>query len=152
MRMKVRTTARKSRPSHGGPAAECAQCFDDVVEMSGEIYWARDEGGRFTFISGRNLEQSGIDAKQALGAMSWGCYAAPADDGGWEAHHAVLAARQPFTDFVFQLVNLKGGCATSARADSRSSTRRSTSAVIAARRGTSLSRYRSIYGSRSSKQ
>jgi diguanylate cyclase (GGDEF)-like protein len=79
-----------------------------VTALSRNWYWEQDENFRFTAISGDGLESSGIDWRRYLGKTRWDSGAMPVEDGGsWKHHKERLEARQPFTDFVFKVVNLQ---------------------------------------------
>ena len=81
---------------------QCEQRFDSLIELSSESYWEQDEDCRFTLVTGRAAEYGGIDTKKLLGTYRWDRGAVPVGDGGnWDKHKAVLQARQPFADFLF---------------------------------------------------
>jgi diguanylate cyclase (GGDEF)-like protein/PAS domain S-box-containing protein len=81
---------------------ECRERFAGLVEISSDSYWEQDDQYRFTLIVGTALGKLGIDPKSYLGTTRWEQNLVPVDDGGsWEPHRALLAARQPFRDFVF---------------------------------------------------
>ncbi|MFL6655848.1 MAG: hypothetical protein ACJ8KA_13740, partial [Sulfurifustis sp.] len=60
-------------------------------------YWEQDKHFRFTRLVGSVFKHPGIDRERYLGKTRWELNAIPVGDGGkWDAHKAVLAARQPF--------------------------------------------------------
>jgi len=74
--------------------------YRSLTELSSDWYWEQDENGAFTKIWGPVLEMLGMsDKAQAEGDT------APANSGWNEEERAILraliAARQPFLDFVF---------------------------------------------------
>jgi diguanylate cyclase (GGDEF)-like protein/PAS domain S-box-containing protein len=80
-----------------------------LLDLSNEWYWEQDENHRFTLIVGAGLAQTGIDPQDYLGTSRWDQGAVPLGDGGsWDAHKALLEAKQPFADFVFRRVDTQG--------------------------------------------
>ncbi len=81
--------------------------YRSLTELASDWYWEQDENGNFTKVSGPVLEMLGIRVDALIG---------DADDApvpGWnkaerEALRAIIAARQPFLDFVFSRVNADG--------------------------------------------
>ncbi|MGA8392178.1 MAG: PAS domain-containing protein, partial [Burkholderiaceae bacterium] len=81
--------------------------FRSLTELASDWYWEQDESGYFTKVSGPALEMLGIQVDHPAGepgvATNW----------GWnEAERAelrsIIAARQPFLDFVFHRANADG--------------------------------------------
>jgi len=95
---------------HGRSAArKDEERFDFHLELSSEWYWEQDENCRFTLIKGESFERIGIDPRQFHGTTRWDGGAVPVgDNGSWEAHKALLEARQPFADFVYRRVDSRG--------------------------------------------
>jgi len=81
--------------------------FRSLTELASDWYWEQDEGGNFTKVSGPALEMLGIQVDGLAGKKG-------ADQGkGWnhverEALLAMIAARQPFLDFVFSRTGADG--------------------------------------------
>ncbi|MBK6998704.1 MAG: response regulator [Rhodoferax sp.] len=81
--------------------------FRSLAELASDWYWEQDEKGQFTKISGPVLEMLGIQVEPLIeGAPS-------ATTNGWdEAEHlelrAIIAARQPFLDFLFHRTRADG--------------------------------------------
>ena len=74
--------------------------FRSLTELASDWYWEQDESGNFTRVSGPALEMLGIQVEPLAGAST------AVDNSGWnEAERselrAIIAARQPFLDFVF---------------------------------------------------
>ncbi len=83
--------------------------FESLIGLSSDWYWEQDDSYRFTVITGGDLEAAGVDPKRVLGTARWDNDAVPAGDGGsWDKHKAVLKARRPFSDFVYQRPDSKG--------------------------------------------
>ncbi len=81
--------------------------YRSLTELASDWYWEQDENGDFTRVSGPVLEMLGIRVGALVGD------AGGVELPGWneaerEALHAIIAARQPFLDFVFSRVNGDG--------------------------------------------
>ena len=81
--------------------------FRSLTELASDWYWEQDENGSYTKVSGPALEMLGIRVDVLTGE------APAAQASGWdeterEALRAIIAARQPFLDFVFHRVNADG--------------------------------------------
>ena len=80
-----------------------------VLSLSREWYWEQDETYRFTYLLGDGPEHAGLDRGQYIGKTRWDNDAAPLSDGGsWDAHRAVLDARQPFRDLGYRRFDAQG--------------------------------------------
>jgi len=81
--------------------------YRSLTELASDWYWEQDEMGHFTKVSGPVLEMLGIrvdnftGAKGEEGPMRW-------NDVERETLQAMIAARQPFLDFVFNCVDSDG--------------------------------------------
>jgi PAS domain S-box-containing protein len=81
--------------------------YRSLTELASDWYWEQDENGKFSKVSGPVLEMLGLRVEPLAGQAS----AAPAQ--GWnEAQRAslqaIIAARQPFLDFVFSRRSAEG--------------------------------------------
>jgi PAS domain S-box-containing protein len=81
--------------------------YRSLTELASDWYWEQDESGNFTKVSGPVLEMLGIRVDALVGDTS------AVQVPGWneverEALQAIIAARQPFLDFVFSRVNADG--------------------------------------------
>jgi PAS domain S-box-containing protein len=81
--------------------------YRSLTELASDWYWEQDENGNFTKVSGPVLEMLGI----RVGALTDG--ASVDQVSGWneaerEELQTIIAARQPFLDFVFSRVNGDG--------------------------------------------
>ncbi len=81
--------------------------FRSLTELASDWYWEQDENGNYTKVSGPALEMLGIQVDALAGEVQGG------QASGWneterEALRAIIAARQPFLDFVFHRVNADG--------------------------------------------
>ena len=81
--------------------------FRSLTELASDWYWEQDDTGSFTKVSGPALEMLGIQVDGLAGKK--------ADDQaeGWnqaerETLQAMIAARQPFLDFVFSRTGADG--------------------------------------------
>ncbi|GAB4507982.1 MAG: hypothetical protein Tsb0026_05520 [Sulfuricaulis sp.] len=82
--------------------------YRSLTELASDWYWEQDEQGDFTKVSGPVLEMLGIRVKALAGDAD-----GVQQVGGWneaerETLQAMIAARQPFLDFVFSRVNADG--------------------------------------------
>ena len=90
--------------------------FRSLTELAVDWYWEQDEQGTFTKVSGPVLEMLGIrvDALTGIGSMADAVGGeSESRDEGWNDEEqktlqAIIAARQPFLDFVFSRVNADG--------------------------------------------
>jgi len=81
--------------------------YRSLTELASDWYWEQDENGKFTKVSGPVLEMLGL----RVDALAGDARAVPVE--GWNeaeraALQAIIAARQPFLDFVFSRVNGDG--------------------------------------------
>jgi PAS domain S-box-containing protein len=81
--------------------------YRSLTELASDWYWEQDEKGDFTRVSGPVLEMLGIRVDPLVDDPS----RVPVE--GWneakrEALRAIIAARQPFLDFLFSRVNTDG--------------------------------------------
>jgi diguanylate cyclase (GGDEF)-like protein/PAS domain S-box-containing protein len=77
--------------------------FRSLTALSSDWYWEQDEAFRFTAMSGGVLNKGNFSIALALGKTRWEL-PIEIDEGGWAAHKATLAARQPFYDFEYRIV------------------------------------------------
>ena len=83
--------------------------FRSLTELASDWYWEQDENGSYTKVSGPALEMLGIQVDALDGATQ------ETQMGGWneterDALRAIIAARQPFLDFLFSRTNADGSC------------------------------------------
>ncbi len=81
--------------------------YRSLAELATDWYWEQDENMAFTRVSGPVLEMLGIRV-DALGGNT-----SNTPESGWnEAErtqlNAIIAARQPFLDFIFSRINADG--------------------------------------------
>ena len=81
--------------------------FRSLTELASDWYWEQDESGHFTKVSGPALEMLGINVDPLVGdsdaATNWGW-----NETERSELRSIIAARQPFLDFVFHRVNADG--------------------------------------------
>ena len=84
--------------------AESEKRFRDFAGLGADWYWKQDAELRLV-----ELTSSGNDAPVPtsipLGMLRWKIPGVDLQASDWESHKATLAARQPFRDFVFAIVN-----------------------------------------------
>jgi len=81
--------------------------FRSLTELASDWYWEQDESGNFTKVSGPALEMLGVQVDGLAGKKS------NDQTSGWneaerETLQAMIAARQPFLDFVFSRTGVDG--------------------------------------------
>jgi diguanylate cyclase (GGDEF)-like protein len=108
--MRKKNDTKESRPSPSSDALRLSEeRFKCHLELSSEWYWEQDENYRFTVLTGSGFENTQTDSRQYIGTARWDHGAVPVgDNGSWEAHKAVLEARQPFAGFVYKRVDARG--------------------------------------------
>ena len=81
--------------------------YRSLTELASDWYWEQDEKGDFTRVSGPVLEMLGIrvdplvDDVDSIPVAGW-------NEAKRESLRAIIAARQPFLDFLFSRVNPDG--------------------------------------------
>ena len=85
--------------------------YRSLTELASDWYWEQDENGGFSRVSGPVLEMLGIRVATLAGDDSGGNAGSQAE--GWneqerEVLKEIIAARQPFLDFIFSRVNADG--------------------------------------------
>lgn len=77
--------------------------FRSLTELSSDWYWEQDAKFRFTRLEGRHMVNGeSLEGRQWLGRSRWQTNLTPDDGSSWADHQAVLAANQPFKDFIFR--------------------------------------------------
>jgi PAS domain S-box-containing protein len=80
--------------------------FRDLSELSADWFWEQDADLRFNYFSS-GLERSGVGMNEHLGKLRWELPIQLSEEA-WQAHKADLAARRPFRDFEFRIINSEG--------------------------------------------
>lgn len=81
--------------------------YRSLTELASDWYWEQDETGSFTKVSGPVLEMLGIRVDSLVGDRG-GSRSAGWNETEREVLRAIIAARQPFLDFLFSRVNTDG--------------------------------------------
>ncbi len=89
---------------------ESEERFRSLTELSSDWYWEQDENLRFTRISGGILKKLGWDPESFIGKSRWS-FPIIVDGETLSAHKALLAAHEPFHDFVYARSEKTGGLA-----------------------------------------
>ncbi|MCD6043734.1 MAG: multi-sensor hybrid histidine kinase, partial [Burkholderiales bacterium] len=99
--------ARSARKQSRKPARTPAASAPPLLGLTSDWYWEQDAELRFTRVEVRN-DAAGEQAlaRQLLGRQRW--QTGIEVEGGWEAHRALLEAREPFRD-VLMWRNLPDG-------------------------------------------
>jgi len=81
--------------------------FRSLTELASDWYWEQDENMNFTKVSGPVLEMLGIQV-DGLNGKTHGTSTVGWNESERAALQAIIAARQPFLDFIFHRVNADG--------------------------------------------
>jgi diguanylate cyclase (GGDEF)-like protein/PAS domain S-box-containing protein len=76
--------------------------FRSLTELSADWYWEQDAELRFVSTAGHDQARGGISAAQHDGLRRWELPGTEPLEGTWDAHKALLEARQPFRDFMLR--------------------------------------------------
>ena len=88
---------------------ESEERFRALASLSSDWYWEIDNEFRFVRLEGRHMESgAGIDAASVLGKRRWEIGLQVEDEGGWPAHQALLASRQPFRNAIMYRTDADG--------------------------------------------
>src|SRR5688572_28905054 len=101
----------RARAHRGGGAVKSVaqERLELVLELSREWYWEQDESYRFTLFIGAGTDHARIDLEKYVGTTRWDHDAIPVGDNGrWDAHKALLEARQPFRELNFRRIDESG--------------------------------------------
>jgi len=80
--------------------------FKSIASLSADWYWEQDENYRFTARSGGGLGWSKAAINDILGKTRWELPGEGMTEAEWDAHRAVLHARQPFRDLTYKRSDL----------------------------------------------
>ncbi|HEX8373835.1 MAG TPA: PAS domain S-box protein, partial [Geminicoccaceae bacterium] len=81
----------------------------DFVEVTSDWLWETDEEHQFIGLSVRFVEVVGADPARFIGRRRAELRVGDPADGDWAQHELALAERRPFRDFVYGLVDGRGG-------------------------------------------
>ncbi len=85
------------------------QRFRDLSELSSDWFWEQGPDLRFVQFSQGKGNAGGQDESRLIGRLRWELpFINDLDDPKWEEHRHMLAAHEPFTDFVFALESADG--------------------------------------------
>jgi PAS domain S-box-containing protein len=84
------------------------QRFVDFAELASDWVWETGPDLRFTYISDKLTQATGIPLEGYLGKTRWECSLPDAKPEKWRRHQADMEARRPFRDFVYRLRDAKG--------------------------------------------
>ncbi|MBI2308676.1 MAG: PAS-domain containing protein [Rhodocyclales bacterium] len=85
--------------------------FRDLAESASDWFWETDAELRFTYVSERFFEVSGLKPGQLIGKRRWEVAdfdALRRANAKWDQHRADLEARRPFRRFEYEVVNREG--------------------------------------------
>ena len=90
---------------------ESEERLRDIAEAASDWFWEMDQDLRFTYVSNRLFEISGLDRSALIGKTRWEVAGEPADEHDRErmAHHrADMEAHRPFRNFEYNLKSRDG--------------------------------------------
>jgi diguanylate cyclase (GGDEF)-like protein/PAS domain S-box-containing protein len=87
-------------------ASSAEDRLQSILELTADFYWEQDHQHRFTLY--RPSGEPDAELEALVGKTSWE-FASEPPEGGWDAHRAVLAARQPFHDVAHRLQGAAAG-------------------------------------------
>lgn len=85
--------------------------FKDLAEAASDWFFEQDENLRFTFVSSRFEELTGIPASRLIGQKRWdgaGGLGKPHGDVDWQEHIATLNAHKDWRDFAYTVTSQSG--------------------------------------------
>ena len=85
--------------------------FKDLAEAASDWFFEQDENFRFTFVSARFEELTGIPAWRLLGQTRWedaAAISAASGDVDWQQHIATMQAHEDWRDFCYTLTAENG--------------------------------------------
>jgi|GEM_PF-1978956 len=77
--------------------------FRDFAEIASDWFWETDADFRVSYISARGSTVFGLRSKDLIGRSRIEIAGGSSEDPHWQAHLAVMDARQPFRDFRYRL-------------------------------------------------
>ncbi|WP_417513526.1 PAS-domain containing protein [Minwuia sp.] len=83
-----------------GRSSDAAR-LEDFMAIANEWFWETDHTHRFTFVSNKFTQITGLDAASYIGKSRVDMGLMPDTEEG-KAHLELLAARQPFRDYVYR--------------------------------------------------
>lgn len=78
--------------------------FRDFAEIASDWFWETDADQKVSYISARGSSVFGLKMEELIGRSRIEIARGAPEDPHWQAHLAVLAARQPFRDFRYRLM------------------------------------------------
>ena len=101
-----RPPSDKSNKTHrqnglGGDHAGLDSRMLDFVRASADWFWETDADDRFTYVSDQLTELTGHHPRDWLGRTRGELHTVTAQDATWKAYGKIIAAHEPFRDFIF---------------------------------------------------
>ena len=82
--------------------------FRSLTALSSDWYWEQDEAFRFTFMSAKHTEETGVDESSILGKTRWEIPTFNMTAEDWAHHRAQVERHEPFYDLETARVNSSG--------------------------------------------
>ncbi len=96
-----RLALRGAAPDQDVRLRQSEQRFQDVAELASDWFWEMGPDLRFTYLSSRLSEVTGLSADQFIGKSRSDVAKQHLDKPEWRAHLADLEAQRPFRDFEY---------------------------------------------------
>src|SRR6266581_2177610 len=88
--------------------AESEARFRSLTALSSDWYWEQDEHYRFTGLSRELHDKAGIGVEAHIGKTRWDLPTLDVTEEQWRKHRALLDARKPFHNFIFERPKVDG--------------------------------------------
>ncbi len=82
--------------------------FRDLTNLSSDWFWEQDAELRFTFVSRGLHATAGLTPEATIGRRRWEPPYADPDEEHWRVHRLQVERHEPFSDFVYRIVNEAG--------------------------------------------
>ena len=113
---KTTSTLQRRRPRRGATRVSVSQDilndadarFRMLLELSSDWYWEQDKNLRFTTLTRKIETEARFAASDSIGKQRWELPYCDVTEEQWEAHKALLYAREPFYDFVLKRRDREG--------------------------------------------
>ena len=86
--------------------------FREFAEISSDWLWEMDENLRFTFVSDRLRDITGLDPAERIGKSRKDVSSEETSSEAWQAHMEVLRRREPFRNFTYEIGESERGTLT----------------------------------------
>jgi PAS domain S-box-containing protein len=82
--------------------------FRDFAEATSDWMWESDADMKFSYVSARLFETTGVDPKNVIGKSRQQLRTPDGDDNEWKTYENSIAEHKPFRDFEYSTINDSG--------------------------------------------